>query len=110
MAAERLKMFFSYSHATVHNELNAWLDENANAITITAVSLDSNEHGHCLGVLYREEPGPAYTGGVWFDYRHDVLEDAVNTELPDLPGNARFMAVGSNKLGHAICVICEINE
>lgn len=101
-----VKVLFSSGHSSLQEELQQWLDEMAERITITGLSLSSNEYGHCLVISYSKETGPGYTGWVWFSRSHTALENDANTDMAEVGADGKgFMAVGSNKLGHCLCVI-----
>lgn len=101
-----VKVFFSQSHSVLNDELQAWLKEMAGQVTITGLSMDSNQYGHCLAVLHRTGGGPAYGGRVVFHRRHDGLEEAANQALAQAPDvTVDFMVVGSNEYGHCLCII-----
>ncbi|HLN64707.1 MAG TPA: hypothetical protein VK464_24555 [Symbiobacteriaceae bacterium] len=106
MAQTAVKVLFSQSHYTLNDELVGWLKQSANQITIRGISMDSNQYGHCLTVMYTTGGGPAYGGLVLFSRRHDDLEAEANETLAQAQHMAfEFVAVGSNEHGHCLCVI-----
>ena len=109
MAQTAVKVFFSQSHYTLNDELVAWLKQSAGQVTIRGITMDSNQYGHCLTVMYTMEGGPAYGGQVLFSRRHDDLEAQTNQTLAQAQHmNFDFVAVGSNEHGHCLCVIGQV--
>jgi len=108
MPQSAVKLLFASSHSALAADLEAWLQETAEQVQITGISLDSNEFGHCLAVLYDLGAGPVYTSRVWFHTQHWGLEEEANAELLKLsPAKCRLIAIGSNKYGHCLCVVAE---
>lgn len=99
-----VRMFFSHSHYNLDDELREWLSHND--VTVTGISMDSNQHGHCLAVLYEPGGGARYESMISFAWRHDELEAQVNEALQAAgePG-AQCGALGSNEHGHCLCII-----
>jgi len=101
-----VKVFFSSSHSTLNDELQAWLGHVET--TILNISMDSNEYGHCLVLLHEPGAGRRYTAQVFFSSRHSSLETTANDGLlQGRPGGHQLVAVGSNQYGHCLCVIRE---
>lgn len=106
MSRTAVKTFFGRSHQTLGQELQAWLTEQTGRITIRSVSMDSNEYGHCLALMYEMVPGPAYRAQVVFNQRHTDLETAANDLLAGVAGvQFSFVAVGSNQYGHCLVLV-----
>jgi hypothetical protein len=78
-------------------------------VTITGISLDSNDLGHSLAVLYQVgNGGRQYRAHLFFHRRHDALEEEANRELAEAQAQwGRFVAMGSNQQGHCLCVVEE---
>ncbi len=71
--------------------------------------MDSNECGHCLTLLYEEGAAPVYRSHLFFHSRHSGVEEEANEGLAaSAGGRPVLIAVGSNKFGHALCVIEEV--
>jgi hypothetical protein len=106
MAHTAVKVFFRPNHNHLNEELQGWLKQTAGQITVIGITMDSNQHGHCLAVMYAAEGGPTYGGQVMFSRRHDGLEADTNRALAQA-GHVtfEFVAVGSNEYGHCLCVI-----
>lgn len=82
------------------------LTEQTGRILIRSVSMDSNEHGHCLAVLYEQARGPAYRTQVVYSTRHDGVEAAANNAMDAEVGvQFSFVAVGSNNYGHCLVLV-----
>ncbi|MGE5673271.1 MAG: hypothetical protein ACM3XM_05240 [Mycobacterium leprae] len=108
MALSRVKLFFDFSHSDLSAQLAEWLDETMGQIRVTGVTMDSNQHGHCIAVLYQETPGPVYRAHVWFNWSHMALQQDVNEGLAAVEqAEGRFVALGSNDHGHCLCIIAE---
>lgn len=106
MPRTQVQIFFQSSHARLDGELSGWLDSRRGEIRVTGLSLDSNEYGHCLSVLFQEEPGPVYAGRVWFSRSHSDLQQAANLALAEEGApSGLFVATGSNPHGHCLCMI-----
>lgn len=106
MPTTKVQIFFQSSHSRLDGELSNWLESRRGEIRVTGMSLDSNDLGHCLSVLYQEEPGPVYAGRVWFSHKHTVLQEQANLALAaEGAPTGLFVATGSNKHGHCLCLI-----
>lgn len=109
MAQTAVKLFFDRSHYGLNQDFQAWLKQTASQITIRGISMDSNQYGHCLTVMYTKEGGPTYGGQVLFSRRHDDLEAQTNETLAQAQHMAfEFVAVGSNEHGHCLCMIGQV--
>lgn len=101
-----VKVIFSSSHSALQNELQHWLQHTEN--TILGISMDSNEYGHCLAVLFEPGGSHRYDAQVFFSSRHDGVEAEANSaQMQGRPGGTQLMAIGSNKYGHCLCIIRE---
>lgn len=105
MATSAVKAFFNTSHSTLQQELQAWLAKQASQIVIRNVSMDSNDYGHCLAVLYEPGPGPVYCGLIAFNRRHDGAAEEATALLEQQDAEFALIAVGSNQHGHCLCLI-----
>lgn len=106
MPVTQVQIFFQTSHSRLDGELSSWLESRQGEIRVTGLSLDSNEYGHCLAVLYQEEPGPVYAGRVWFNRKHSELQREANLALAaEGAPTGLFVAAGSNQHGHCLCMI-----
>ena len=102
-----VKVFFSSSHAILQDELQSWLQHTEH--TILGISMDSNEYGHCLAVLFEPGSGRRYDAQVFFSSRHDGVEAEANSALVQgRPNGTQLVAIGSNKYGHCLCIIREV--
>lgn len=109
MAQSAVKVFFHQRHGELAKQLTEWITQVSGRIQIQSISIDSNEYGHCLSILYS-------TGGeqhfyrphLWFSSRHSELEQLANQGLAAAGAqHGRFIAMGSNQYGHCLCVIEE---
>jgi hypothetical protein len=109
MAQTAVRIFFHYRHDVLGQELNQWLSEVSGQVVITGISLDSNDLGHSLAVLYQVgEGGRQYRAHLFFHRRHDALDQEANAALAAAQAQwGRFVAIGSNQQGHCLCVIEE---
>ncbi len=109
MAQTMVKILFHNSHRSLQDQLNAWLTEIAGTATITGVTMDSNNYGHCIAILYQQDgQGRLYRGHVFFHNSHSSLEQAANAGLEAAQAEwGRFVAIGSNEYGHCLCIIEE---
>ncbi|MDF2626175.1 MAG: hypothetical protein K0R39_6 [Symbiobacteriaceae bacterium] len=102
-----VKVFFSRSHLDLQDELQAWLQQSESEIL--DISMDSNEHGHCLVLLHEPGGSHRYTGQVFFSTGHTSLEEVANqAAVAARPDGQQHVAVGSNQYGHCLCIIREI--
>lgn len=101
-----VKVFFSSSHHSLNNELQGWFQHTE--CNVLDISMDSNEYGHCLVLLY--EPGShRYEVQVFFASRHSGLESEANERLMQARhGGRQLVAVGSNAHGHCLCILLEV--
>jgi hypothetical protein len=109
MAQTAVKVLFSHSHRSLEEQLNQWLEQVSGTVTITGISMDSNDLGHCLVLLY-EDGGERhyYRGHVFFHRRHSGLEQEAHHGLTEAGAQwGRFVALGSNQHGHCLCVVEE---
>jgi len=109
MAQTAVKVLFNSSHRTLQEMLNQWLAEVSGSVTITDVTMDSNQYGHCLAIMYQQSgEGRQYRGHVFFSQRHTALEEVANEGLVAAQAHwGRFVALGSNEYGHCLCVVEE---
>ncbi|HYF77748.1 MAG TPA: hypothetical protein VD973_11480 [Symbiobacteriaceae bacterium] len=102
-----VKVLFSRSHMDLQDELQAWLQRSES--TIHSISMDSNDHGHCLVLLHEPGGSHRYAGQIFFSPGHASLEDVANRAMTTgRPGGQQLVAVGSNQFGHCLCIIREI--
>lgn len=109
MAQTAVKTLFNSSHSALHQQMNQWLAEVSGQVQITGVSMDSNEYGHCLVIMYQTGvQGRFYRGHLFFHSNHSALERDVNQGLATAQAQwGKFVGVGSNQYGHCVCVIEE---
>lgn len=109
MTATAVKMLFSRSHGELEQQLNQWLEQISGQGSITGISMDSNEYGHCIALMYQiGGTGRFYRGHLFFHSRHTVVESEANQGLQAADAQwGRFVALGSNQYGHCLCVIEE---
>jgi len=109
LAKTEVKVLFSSRHDDLNQQLNAWLEQVSGWVVINGVSLDSNDYGHCLALLYeKSEPGRYYRAHVFFGSGHTFLEEEANRGLQEAQAHwGRFVAIGSNQYGHCLCIIEE---
>lgn len=101
-----VKVLFSQSHGLLESGLQEFLVQTRGQIRITGVTMDSNEYGHNLVILYNRAPGPEYYGHIYFDRRHDGLEEQTNRALAEAgQWRPELVAVGSNQYGHCLTII-----
>lgn len=109
MTQSMVKVLFSRRHDELSQQLNQWLHQVAGQVCITGISLDSNEYGHCLAVMYQHGgEGKLYRAHLFYHTRHSNLESEANQGLQVAQAQwAKFIAIGSNQYGHCLCVIEE---
>lgn len=109
MPQTMVKILFSRRHDDLGQQLNAWLQEVSGQVTITGISVDSNEYGHCFSVMYQTgQGGHLYRAHVFYNTSHSGLEAEANRGLQAAQAQrGRFVAIGSNQYGHCLCVVEE---
>lgn len=109
MAQTAVKVLFNTSHRTLQEMLGEWLAEASGSVTITGITMDSNQYGHCIVIMYQQGgQGRFYRGHVFFSQRHTALEQEANAGLAAAQAHwGRFVALGSNEYGHCLCVVEE---
>jgi len=109
MARTAVKVLFNPSHRSLQEVLNEWLAEVSGSVTITGITMDSNQYGHCLAIMYEQGgEGRLYRGHVFFSRQHSALEQEANAGLAAAQAEwGRFVALGSNEYGHCLCVVEE---
>lgn len=109
MTLTSVKTFFSSRHDGLGKELNEWLAQVSGQVVVTGISMDSNEYGHCLVVMYQTgEGGRQYRAHVFFNSSHSSLEREANQGLAGAQAQwGRLVAIGSNQYGHCLCVVEE---
>lgn len=109
MSQTAVRTFFHGRHDGLGQDLNRWLTEVSGQVLITGISLDSNDFGHSLAVLYQTSGGGRqYRAHLFFNYRHTDLEQEANRGLAAAQAQwGRFVAIGSNQHGHCLCVVEE---
>ncbi len=109
MAQTAVKVLFDRSHSGLSEQVNQWLAEASGHVLITGLSMDSNEHGHCLVIMYQTGAGSkVYRGHIFFSASHSALEQQATRGLQTAQAQwGKFVAIGSNQHGHCLCVIEE---
>lgn len=109
MGQTAVKTIFSSRHDGMGHELNQWLSQVSGQIVITGMSMDSNEYGHCLALMYQTgDGGRQYRAHVFFNSSHAALEHEANRGLAAAQAQwGKMLAIGSNQYGHCLCVIEE---
>lgn len=109
MAQTAIRTFFHGRHSELSRQLNEWLSQVSGQVVITGISLDSNDFGHSLVVMYQlGDGGRQYRAHVFFHSSHSSLEAEANRGLAAAQAQwGRFVAMGSNQRGHCLCVVEE---
>jgi len=109
VAQTSVKLLFDSSHLGLAEQLNRWLAEISGQVLVTGLSMDSNQYGHCLVIMYQVGAGGRnYRGHLFFDSGHGRLEEQARRGLAAAQAQwGKFVAVGSNDYGHCLCVIEE---
>lgn len=109
MAQTAAKVFFDSRHDGLEQELNQWLGQVSGEVVISGISMDSNDYGHCLAIMYQAAGGgKLYRGHVFFNHSHTSLEGEANQGLSAAQAQSgKWLAIGSNQHGHCLCVIEE---
>lgn len=109
MVQTGVKVLFHSSHNALQEQLNQWLARMSGSVTITGISMDSNQYGHCIAIMYQTGgEGRYYRGHLFFHSNHTALDQAANLGLQEAQAQwGRFVAIGSNEHGHCLCVVEE---